>query len=243
VGGDDGHDPRRHGPRMLAPHLQPVIVVCPPMATARSLLLAVFLTAPAFAAGAPNIVLISIDTLRADHLPMYGYARPTTPFLSSMAERGIVFENVWVPMPSTTPSHGSMLTGRYPSGHGSLALWVPLKRDVETIAEVLQKKGYHTIGAVAVSHIGRVSNFDQGFADFADTGSTRTRDGKSVNADIMRMVSASRRSNADQPLFLFVHYFDCHAPYGWWRGQTEDPAKYPVPERIARYDDSIRQVD
>jgi arylsulfatase A-like enzyme len=165
------------------------------MAIARALFLLIVLAPLAFAAGPPTIVLISIDTLRADHLPMYGYAQSTAPFLASMAERGTVFENVWAPMPSTTPSHGSMLTGQYPSGHGSLALTVPLKRDVETIAEALQKSGYYTIGAVAVSHIGRVSNFDQGFTDFADTGGARTRDGKSVNAEVLRMVAASRRSN------------------------------------------------
>jgi hypothetical protein len=208
-----------------------------------ALLPALFLATPALAAGAPNVVLISIDTLRADHLPMYGYGKATAPFLSSMAEGGIVFERVWVPMPSTTPSHGSMLTGQYPSGHGSLALTVPLNPDVETIAEALQKNGYHTIGAVAVTHIGSVSHFDQGFDEFTGTGEARTRDGKSVNADVFRMVSAYRRSHANKPLFLFAHYFDCHAPYGWWRGQSEDPAKLPLPERIARYDDSIRHVD
>lgn len=214
----------------------------PPMSPIRALLLAVFLATPVFAAGAPNVVLISIDTLRADHLPMYGYGKATAPFLSSMAEGGIVFEKAWVPMPSTTPSHGSMLTGQYPSGHGSLALTVPLNPDVETIAEALQKNGYHTIGAVAVAHIGSVSHFDQGFVAFTGPGEARTRDGKAVNADVFRMVSAYRRAHASKPLFLFAHYFDCHAPYGWWRGQSEDPAT-SLPERMARYDDSIRHVD
>jgi choline-sulfatase len=182
----------------------------------RAVLLAALLAVPVFGADRPNVVLISIDTLRADHLPPYGYGVATAPFLSSMADRGIVFEKASVPMPVTTPSHGSMLTGQYPSGHGSLALAVPLNRSVETIAEALQRSGYHTAGAVAVSHIGRVSNFDQGFDQFSDTGNEKIRDGKAVNADIVRFVSDYRRTAAGKPLFLFVHYFDCHAPYGWW---------------------------
>jgi hypothetical protein len=213
------------------------------MSLARALLFATFLSHAAFAAGAPNVVLISIDTLRADHLPMYGYRVATAPFLASMAKGGIVFENASVPLPNTTPSHGSMLTGQYPSGHGSLALNVPLSRGVETIAEALQAAGYHTTGAVAVSHLGRAGNFDQGFINFSDTAGAAKRDGQSVNADLFRFVAAYRRSASKKPLFLFAHYFDCHAPYGWWRGEQATPEKLPLGERISRYDSSIRHVD
>jgi hypothetical protein len=213
------------------------------MSHIRAFFFVALLINPAFAAGPPNVVLISIDTLRADHLPMYGYGVATTPFLSSMASRGIVFEKASVPIPSTTPSHGSMLTGQYPSGHGSLALAVPLNRSVETIAEALQNAGYHTAGAVAVSHIGRAGNFDQGFDRFSDTANVKTREGKLVNADIFRFVEEHRRATSKKPLFLFVHYFDCHAPYGWWHGEVPAPATLPLAERISRYDESIRHVD
>src|SRR5687768_5884668 len=118
------------------------------------------------AIGAPNIVLISIDTLRADHLPAYGYGVPTTPFLSRMAARVIVYERAYVTLPATTPSHASILTGLYPSRHGALGLNVPMKRSVETLAEALQRGGYFTAASVGVFHLGRTTNFDQGFADF-----------------------------------------------------------------------------
>ncbi len=190
----------------------------------------------------PNIVLISIDTLRADHLSMYGYHTETMPFLASMAKKGIVFDRVIVPMPSTTPSHGSMLTGQYPSRHGSTALSVPIHLEAETVAEALAQNGYYTAGAVAVSAIGRAGHFDQGFADFSGPEGAQ-RNGDAVNLDLFKFVARWRKTNARKPLFLFAHYFDCHSPYGWWRGEQTHPAKLPIRERIARYDESIRHVD
>jgi hypothetical protein len=194
------------------------------------------------ALAAPNVVLISIDTLRADHLSMYGYPTETMPFLASMAKKGIVFDRVIVPMPSTTPSHGSMLTGQYPSRHGSTALSVPIHLEAETIAEALAQNGYYTAGAVAVSAIGRAGNFDQGFADFSGPEGA-LRNGDAVNLDLFKFVARWRKTNARKPLFLFAHYFDCHSPYGWWRGEQTNPATLPIRERIARYDESIRHVD
>lgn len=199
------------------------------------------LTGSALAAP-PNVVLISVDTLRADHLSMYGYPTETMPFVASMAKKGIVFDRVVVPMPSTTPSHGSMLTGQYPSRHGSTALSVPLDPRAETIAEVLARKGYYTAAAVAVSHIGRAGRFDQGFADFSGPEGPQ-RNGDAINLDLFKFIARWRKTSARKPLFLFAHYFDCHSPYGWWRGEQTDPATLPVRERIARYDESIRHAD
>lgn len=210
------------------------------MRVSLALFLSCILTGSALAA--PNVVLISIDTLRADHLSMYGYTAETAPFLASMAKSGVVFDRVIVPMPSTTPSHGSMLTGQYPSRHGSTALSVPIHLEAETIAEALAQKGYYTAGAVAVSHIGRAGHFDQGFADFSGPEGAQ-RNGDAVNLDLFKFVGRWRQTNARKPLFLFAHYFDCHSPYGWWRGAQPDPATLPIRERISRYDESIRRVD
>lgn len=66
----------------------------------------------------PDLLLISIDTLRADHLPFYGYPRPTAPFLSSLAADGVVFDHAYVPLPATDPSHASLFTGLHPLEHG-----------------------------------------------------------------------------------------------------------------------------
>ncbi len=136
-----------------------------------------------------------------------------------------------------------MLTGQYPSRHGSIGLWVPMKRSVDTIAAALRRRGYYTAGSVAVSHIGRAFNFDRGFVDFAQPAEGVTeRDANAVNQDALRFLAA-RPADRNEPFFLFVHYFDCHAPYGWWHGDQTDAATLPVAERIRRYDQSIRHVD
>jgi len=214
----------------------------------RTLVFAAFLgisLAPAHQAAAksPNLVLISIDTLRADHLPMYGYRSNTIPFIASRAVDGLVFSNATVPLPNTTPSHASMLTGLYPSHHGSTGLTVPMSRSADTLPAALQRSHYDTAGFVAVFHLGSKFNFDQGFATFGENAADVVeRDGSQVNADAIRWIARHRQRNGDQPFFLFVHYFDCHAPYGWWRGQ-KNTAALPVTRQVELYDLSIRRVD
>ena len=89
-------------------------------------------------------VLISIDTLRADHLGLYGYPRPTSPFLDSLARRATVFEEAYAQFPSTLVSHMSMLTGLYPREHGVFPPNAVLSPKVEMLAEVFQRAGFRT---------------------------------------------------------------------------------------------------
>lgn len=209
---------------------------------ATAAILVAAIAAPAGAA--PNIVLISIDTLRADHLPMYGYSVNTAPFVSKLAEDGVVFERAIVPLPNTTPSHASMLTGVYPGRHGAVGLAIPMRRGIDTLAAALARQGYFTAASVAVGHVGRRFNFDQGFAEFAQPAdNVARRNGDAVNADAIASLQRYRARKSRQGLFLFVHYFDCHAPYGTWRGDLRDSAQLPERERIAQYDDAIRRVD
>jgi arylsulfatase A-like enzyme len=213
-----------------------------------SLAVALALAPPAAAAGAtssPNIVLVSIDTLRADHLPSYGYPIDTAPFMTALAADGILFEEALVPLPNTTPSHGSMLTSLAPAQHGSVSLTTPLSKNVDTLAAALARKGYATGGFVAVSHIGRAFNFDKGFEAFTQP-TELVRPGAVVNADALAWVDEERRKPGARPLFLFVHYFDMHAPYGWWKDAESARAEMsalPLEERVRRYDESIRHVD
>src|SRR5215472_5940692 len=95
----------------------------------------------------PNVVLISIDTLRADHLGTYGYSGHTSPFIDSIGARGAVFENIITPLPATDPSHAAMLTGQHPLVTGVLSNAMTLAPEFETIAEVFRKAGYATAGA------------------------------------------------------------------------------------------------
>jgi len=91
-------------------------------------------------------ILISIDTLRADHVGAYGYPRPTTPFLDSLARRSTLFEEAYSQFPSTLVSHMSMLTGLYPREHGVFPPNKVLAAEVETLPEVFQRNGFRTGG-------------------------------------------------------------------------------------------------
>ncbi|HWS70932.1 MAG TPA: sulfatase-like hydrolase/transferase, partial [Thermoanaerobaculia bacterium] len=173
----------------------------------------------------PNIVLISFDTLRADHVGAYGYRGKTTPFIDSVAARGTFFTNSLTPFVSTTPAHAGMLTSLHPFKTGASNLAVPMFLDLETLAEALQKQGYATAGATSVFHLGRAYNFAQGFDRFSDVVSEHQRSSETVNADLVRFIDELRRTRSQAPLFVFAHYFDIHAPYGWWRKAAPiDPA-------------------
>ena len=205
----------------------------------------------------PSIVLISIDTLRADHLSSYGYARKTSPSLDALAARGLLFEDVLVPEPQTSPSHASMFTGVTPWKHGVVTNGFKLNEGMDTIAAALQRAGYDTAGVVAISHIGDARGFGRGFERFSsprplkigDAGGALRRDADTVNADVRRMIDQHVTNAAGKPLFLFVHYFDCHYPYRSW-DKTEDLSRAYVPDEqkqsaklIPRYDDGIAWTD
>ena len=94
----------------------------------------------------PNIVLISFDTLRADHLHCYGNERPTSPFVDKLASQGVLFERCYCQAPSTLPSHMSLMTSLYPNSHKVNLPAAKLANDKTTVAEILKENGYHTFG-------------------------------------------------------------------------------------------------
>jgi arylsulfatase A-like enzyme len=209
------------------------------------LCIAAALTAAVSRGAPPNIILISIDTLRADHLGAYGYPGRTSPFIDSLAAKGLVFDHATVSMPSTTPSHASMMTGLYPAKHGSTTLLAPMSPNVDTLAAALSRKGYHTAAAVGIHLLGRPFHFDHGFADFS-APSAGSRKAATVNADLFADIDRYAARSPRPPLFLWAHYFDCHAPYGWWKANTAaevPPIEGPREDLIRRYDESIRHVD
>jgi len=172
--------------------------------------------APAEKAPLTNIVLISIDTLRADHLGCYGYFRDTSPHMDAFARESIFFEQAYAPMATTLPSHVSMLTGLYPLEHGITANfgdgprkygWTP---GVVSFAELAQKNGYLTAGFVSSAPLKRESGFDAGFTHYDEPPpSAGARFGQVTTDAVLAWLPANR----DKPLFLFVHYFDPHSPY------------------------------
>ncbi|MEO8196096.1 MAG: sulfatase [Thermoanaerobaculia bacterium] len=159
-------------------------------------------SAPESAAGArqtrPNIVWISLDTLRADHLGAYGYARPTSPNLDAFAARGLRFQWAISQAPWTRPSHRSMLTGVYPASRGGL--------DSPMIGEVLYRAGYETFAVTGGGQVDSTLGFDRGFEIY------RVWD---WIHEPQKMVdwARTRAQRSDRPFFAFLHCYEIHEPY------------------------------
>jgi len=158
----------------------------------------------------PNILLISIDTLRADHLGCYGYDRPTSPTLDRLATEGVLFEDCSAPAPWTIPSHVSLLTGLYPNQHGARSM-DPGMWDVDKLAEVLKAKGYAT-GAVINHYLLQDARLklQEGFDSFKYVSEIIIRPDPSQVHDAGEQWLAKRR---ERPFFLFLHFFDVHSDY------------------------------
>jgi arylsulfatase A-like enzyme len=155
----------------------------------------------------PNIVLISIDTLRADHLSCYGYSNSITPTMDRLAGDGILFEKAISQSSWTLPSHASMLTGLYPIEHGCNAVQgVTLSPKVNTIAEYLSNSGYRTMAVTSTLLVSRAYGLGQGFERFHFSQSA-TAD------DLIDVATRFVSDHQDEPFFLFLHLFDPHHPY------------------------------
>src|SRR5262245_1777708 len=118
----------------------------------------------------PDLVLILVDTLRADHLHAYGYPRETSPALDSLAARGVLFEQAISAAPWTLPASMSILTGRLPSHHRLENDGMKLSSGIPTLPEVLRDSGYATRGVVSHIYVGRPFGFERGFEEFEDFG-------------------------------------------------------------------------
>jgi arylsulfatase A-like enzyme/SAM-dependent methyltransferase len=165
-----------------------------------------------------NVVLISIDTLRADRLSVYGYGRPTSPNLERFAAEGVLFERFYYNGGGTLPSHMSMMTSLYPGTH---KLHPNLTKSLEpervTLAEVFQVAGYATGGFADVGYLQAKWGFDQGFDVYDDAGHKF--------AGILPKARRWLDAHHDRPFFLFLHTYDVHSnsirlPY-------ECPGEYP----------------
>jgi arylsulfatase A-like enzyme len=158
---------------------------------------------------APSIVLVTVDTLRADALGAYG-ARPSrTPRLDRLAAESTLFERATAPMPLTRPSHFSILTSRYPREHGVLNNRIALPESERTLAEILAEHGYRTAAFVAVSLLARGSGFEQGF-ETVEGPAGRQRAGGPVVEQALAWVDSLGPA---ERFLLWVHLFDPHEPY------------------------------
>jgi choline-sulfatase len=161
----------------------------------------------------PHILLVSIDTLRADHVSGYGYERRTTPMLDSFAEKGVVFEQAYSHSPKTAPSHMSLMTSLYPEAHGVRQLSHPdsrrLSDAIPTLASLLQEAGYRTAAITAGGNVSPELGFDRGIHSFQVVRDIEIlMQSAAVQLQAMQGVTAER-----EPLFLFVHTYEVHDPY------------------------------
>ncbi|HEX2253057.1 MAG TPA: sulfatase [Thermoanaerobaculia bacterium] len=155
-------------------------------------------------------ILVSIDTLRADHLGAYGYGRDTSPFLDRLAARGVLFENAVVPLPGTLPSHMSMFTGLYPPEHGVYPPDKVLSAEIETLPEAFRRHGFRTAGFTEGGYMSGHYGFARGFERFSDEFEDSPRD---VERTLARGLDFLAGLGADEPFFLFVHTYAVHDPY------------------------------
>jgi predicted AlkP superfamily pyrophosphatase or phosphodiesterase len=197
----------------------------------------------------PNILLVTIDTLRRDHLGIYGYPRETSPFIDHLAKEGVMFKHVITPIALTAGSHASILTSLHPLTHQCIKNGSPLSKKVQTIAEVLQKNGYYTMGTVGVNFLSKQNGFSQGFDSFSGVKGAR-RSAEGVNKSLFQQIDEYRTRHQDKPFFIWVHYYDPHWPYQDRKFTFKEklPPRYDSNppeylEKIHYYDTEIRYTD
>ncbi len=194
-----------------------------PSAAAAPRLAALAVALAACAAPAPEppeptrgYLLVSLDTLAADHLGCYGYERDTSPFLDEFAARGALFEQALVQYPSTLVSHVSMFTGLYPQEHGVYPPSKVLSPRIEMLPERFNGFGFRTAGHTEGGFVSRHFGFARGFEEFDDTVIQADTD---VEKTLARGLDFLSRLGPDERFFLFLHTYSIHDPY-------EPPAPY-----------------
>ncbi len=205
-----------------------------------------WLAGPATALGAPpNVLMVTIDTLRADRLGCYGYAQARTPVLDRLAREGVLFERAFSPVPLTLPAHSSLFTGTYPPFHGvrDNAGFV-LADERLTLAEALHKQGYRTGAVVGAFVLDSKFGIGQGFEHFYDNFDLSQHETVSpgyIQRRADEVVDQALRwlkedSTDSKPFFLWVHLYDPHDPY-------TPPEPYASRHRGRPYDGEIEFAD
>ncbi len=194
---------------------------------------------------AGNVLLVTIDTLRADHVGCYGHATAATPVLDGLAARGVRFATAVVHVPLTGPSHASILTGLTPPGHGLRDNGgFVLPAEVRSGVEDFKQAGYRTAAFVSAFPLDRRFGLDRGFLTYDDhlpRGNDRRRTpyverfADATTDAVLRWLAAPAAS-PERPFFLWVHYYDPHAPY-------EPPGELAGRFRAAPYDGEVAFTD
>ncbi|MGA8808170.1 MAG: sulfatase-like hydrolase/transferase, partial [Thermoanaerobaculia bacterium] len=187
----------------------------------------------------PPVIIISVDTLRSDHLPVYGYRGVETPAIDAFSRDAIVFDKAFSHCPLTLPSHATILTGLLPANTGVRDnMGFNLDPTKPTLAEVLQRNGYATGAAISAYVLRRETGIARGFQFFDDHIAERAdqslggiqRSGVDTEAIAETWIGA----RAGQPLFFLLHLYEPHAPYD---------APEPYRSRFKPYDAEIASAD
>ena len=180
----------------------------------------------------PNILLISLDACRADHLGCYGYRLATSPFIDALAARGTRFNRAFANTQGTVPSHATMLTSLYQESHRMFHFrtpaekrWQKIPPEAVMVQELLRASGYLTLAVTDGGHMARVFGFDRGFDDYRD-GATGVESGTRKLSGLIRAGLGSGR-----PVFAFYHTYEIHSPYD--PPEPERTLFGPYPGRIA----------
>ena len=210
----------------------------------------------------PSLLLVTVDTTRADHLGAYGYGRDTSPTLDALAEEGVLFEHAFSHAPITLPSHTSMLTGALPPAHGvrDNGRFVAAD-DLETLPEMLSEQGYATGAFVSAFVLDSRFGLDQGFDVYDDSFTAEWSEDKLRDAKIYNQMVTDRPADqtteraiawlaerGDEPFFLWVHYYDPHQryapPHPWdqrFQDSLYDGEIAFMDSQIARLFDAFRE--
>lgn len=188
----------------------------------------------------PDIILYLVDTLRADHLGLYGYQRNTSPNLDRLAEESVVFRQAYATSSWTKASTASMLTGLDPLDHGARSRRHRISEEVTLLPEVLRAQGYHTVGVVTNANVIEHWGFVQGYDEFRDIPAEQkgVKNRFEVRAKLVhqKVFEILDRRPADKPLFLYIHTIDAHgpnkAPAPYHRRFTDRPGPPGVPNKL-----------
>ena len=202
-------------------------------------------TGPSAAVPGPNILLVTIDTLRTDRVGAYGARTPVTPAMDRLAAEGCLFEHAIVQVPLTRASHATLLTGLYPFQHGIRDNFAPpLAKEHRTLAEILKGRGYATGGFVGSFIVNTQSGLNRGFDEFDDTFETGAR-GSKFFTDYQRRAAEveeragpwiERTTREGRAFFAWVHFYDPHSPYS-------APAPYGTRYAKSPYDGEVAYTD
>ena len=187
-----------------------------------------------------NVLLITLDTTRADHLGCYGYKPAKTPYLDKLAREGVRFTRAYCPAPLTLPSHVSIMTGLYPVTHGVRNNGHNLPSGIRTLAEILKGQGYSAAAFVSSFSVDSRFGLDRGFDAYDDTFPSESPF-KTQNAERRAEETFSRFSrwfenNGQKKFFVWVHYNDPHLPY-------DPPSPYKEEFAGNPYDGEISYMD